>query len=188
MSARLCSNSPPIRNLGDEIESFLLLYLWASGRYAPNNMSAHERYIFLSYFDDHVKKMSMLRSGEEKVLEFRIISDPLEETLMALMETFRPRYRLLTPPTPNGKSVLEEQRAQLDTYDWIKKILMDALEEKDWPVDDRAVDHPIDMPVRISGKKRKSDCTEYDLTHTNRKRHYPEGQGDEEKVEGEGEK
>jgi hypothetical protein len=176
MSARLCCKNPPIRNLGDEIESFLLLYLWVSGRYAPSTMDGIQRYNFLQHFEGRTGEgKEALFTAEDKVFRLQLSSAPLRRALNSLMKRYRSRYMMLDPDntSPTAATAAIEEQAPLANYDWIKGELERALKEGVWPEGDHAVDQTVDVPDKMGGKKRRSNHTEYDTTNINRKRHRP---------------
>lgn len=62
MSARMLLRSGPslTRNVGDDLESFVLVLLWVAICHAPNDMAPEERWDVMSMFDTATGKIEAL--------------------------------------------------------------------------------------------------------------------------------
>jgi hypothetical protein len=170
MAARLLFKKPPPRTLGDDLESFVHVLLWLVGRYAPNEMSDDERAKFLRTFDDlnEQSKVNMLTSGgffmsrlklEPKNLNLRYL-------LGDLLDGYRYRYAELGPREQRDPAKLKEHtdlQQRLESHKWFMDILSDALKAEEWKaLRDPAKEQEVaTLFQREGGKKRKSQCKEY---------------------------
>ncbi|KAJ6602501.1 hypothetical protein DFH09DRAFT_448634 [Mycena vulgaris] len=176
MSTRLFApTSPsPLRTLGDDIESFLLVLLWIATAYAPSRMTPIARAGKLRTFDDPtwVIKMNTARGGVDMVEEIGLTSQHFEHLLGVLFERLRYRY------TSDRRYSTEDARKQhadkaisLENHTWLMEELKSALESTEWAVlIDPGVKQDVAVLTPPHGKKRKSDATEYSRVLTKRRR------------------
>jgi hypothetical protein len=176
MAARLCVEKPPLRTLGDDIESFALVLLWLVGRYAANTMSPVERAMFLQRFDSLYgdPKADMFRSGRALVPTLKLPSQNLRYLLEDLLDGYRFRYTELGEREQQKAGKLEAHKhhqARLESHKWLMDLLSDALKAEEWkrlrdPV--RKEQDVAPLFQREGYRKRKSACSEYELTNTNK--------------------
>lgn len=177
MAARLCVERPPPRTLGDDLESFALVLLWLVGRYSANTMSPVERAMFLQRFDSLYgdPKADMFRSGRALVPTLKLPSKDLRYLLEDLLDGFRYRYTELGEREQQQPGKLEEHKhfqARLESHKWLMDLLSDVIKAEEWKeLRDPARKEQKVAPLfkREGGRKRKSACSEYELTNTNKR-------------------
>jgi hypothetical protein len=168
MSARLCVEEPPLRSLGDDLESFALVLLWLSSKYASNDMSPVQRTEFLLPFEraNGELKAGMFRQGRSQVPSLALDSQYLECLLENLLVGYRWRYTKRSRSELEPQSVAPEmdERTRLDNPDWLLTLLGDALKDEAWKAvrDPSRKDQAVALMFRREeGRKRKSDCLGY---------------------------
>jgi hypothetical protein len=196
MAARLCVEKPPPRTLGDDLESFALVLLWLVGRYAANAMSPVERAMFLQRFDSLYgdPKADMFRSGRALVPTLKLPSQNLRYLLEDLLDGYRFRYTELGEREQQKPGQLEahkDHQARLENHQWLMHLLSDALKAEEWkrlrdPV--RKEQDVAPLFPREEGRKRKSACSEYELTNANKRPRLGEHGRNEEDTEEHGDK
>ncbi|KAE9388523.1 hypothetical protein BT96DRAFT_836105, partial [Gymnopus androsaceus JB14] len=133
MAARLLSPDPVPRTLGDDLESFMLVYLWIAALYAPNNMNAVERGQVLEMFDSRnpVFRRSCMSSGHTTPYNYRLRSTFLRAILMKLMHAFSFRYSAPLEWMDNAEE--HYQNAQkVETHDFMIQALQEGLRNEEW--------------------------------------------------------
>ncbi|KAF9066965.1 hypothetical protein BDP27DRAFT_1423393 [Rhodocollybia butyracea] len=148
-AARLLEEQPEIRTFADDLESFLLVYLWCAARYAPNKMTPHFRSMILRQFDsqDSSARKAMLLAGRATAYQYGLSSLYLYQILRDILDHYKFRYYI-----PSGDPE-EDEKAQrikdeIEKHDWMENALMDQeieLGKKDEP----------------SSRKRKAMVSEY---------------------------
>ena len=186
MSARLCVETPPTRTLGDDLESFALLLLWLSGKYAENTMSPSERARFLQQFDSLYgdAKASMFRGGAATAATLKLSSKGLKFLLEDLLEGYRYRYAELREreqEMPDKLAAHKRHQARLENHDWLMGLLSEALKNGEWKKKDdpSKVQEVARLFQREGEKKRKSACEEYELTNASKRLRLAEYNGTE---------
>lgn len=177
MAARLCVETPPSRTLGDDLESFALVLLWLVGRYATNEMSPVERAMFLQRFDNLYgdPKADMFRSGRALVPTLKLPSQNLRYLLEDLLDGYRFRYTELGEREQQKPGQLEAHKhhqARLENHQWLMDLLNNALKAEEWKrlKDPARRDQEVARLLqREGGRKRKSACSEYELTNANKR-------------------
>jgi hypothetical protein len=191
MAARLCIETPPSRTLGDDLESFALVLLWLVGRYATNEMSPVERAMFLQRFDNLYgdPKADMFRSGRALVPTLKLPSQNLRYLLEDQLDGYRFQYTELgerEQQKPGQLEVHKDHQAQLENPQWLMDLLSNALKAKGWKrLRDPARRDQEVAPLfqREGGRKRKSACSEYELTNANKKLRLAHGRNEEDTEE-----
>ncbi|KAK0449076.1 uncharacterized protein EV420DRAFT_1275459 [Desarmillaria tabescens] len=182
MSARLCVQTPPLRTLGDDLESFALLLFWIAARYAPNRLSAYERALFLDRFDhnDDTRRVDIFLSGKTSAAKLLLVSEYFEELLAILSDGYAWRYRVLTRLERKNQGALEELKEKqdlLETHQWFMDVLSNTLKKDTWKaIKDRSAKEQevARLVVKEGEKKRKSGCSEYELTYASKRRRHGE--------------
>ncbi|KAE9385890.1 hypothetical protein BT96DRAFT_744542, partial [Gymnopus androsaceus JB14] len=175
MAARLLSRDPVARTVGDDLESFMLVYLWIAVLYASNDMSAIQRGQALEMFDSRnpVFRKLCISSGHLTPYNYHLRSTFLEDVLMPLMYDFSFRYSAPLPPKGKGRPEEHKQNAQkVETHAFMLQTLEECLKNEEWKaIADPAEEQKWTAPLlRDSRRKRKSDCTEYDDVFAKRKK------------------
>ncbi|KIY65152.1 hypothetical protein CYLTODRAFT_412800 [Cylindrobasidium torrendii FP15055 ss-10] len=157
MSARLCSS-----HRADDIESFVLIMLWLSALYMPNDMDPAMRGGVLDHFDSSTSKINLYLGG---VGRLKLCDPHLEDLLDVLMQAYDTRYRIFTRHTPQEKldqAKLMNQR--LETHGWMKGVFEQMLGRDEWRNGVRVRAHRQEYtPVfpAVAGLKRKSARADY---------------------------
>ena len=195
MSARLCVETPPTRTLGDDLESFALLLLWLSGKYAENTMSPPERARFLRRFDslDGDGKADMFGLGSTMAVRLRLSSKNLRYLLAGLLEGYRYRYTELLEQgneMPHELAAhegalaerIEQRQARLENHEWLMGLLSEALKDEEWKAssDPSRKQEVTPLNQREGVTKRKSACSEYELANASKRLRLAEYNGTEE--------
>ena len=191
MSARLCYETPPKRTLGDDLESFALLLLWLAGGYAANDMSPLERWQFLRRFDswDGDAKAGMFGSGSTIANRLKLSSNGLTYLLEDLLDGYRYRYTKLTEreqKIPGKLAAHEHHQARLENHEWLMGLLSEALKDEEWKESSdpsRKEQEVAPLNQRETWRKRKSACSEYELTNASKRLRLAEHNGTEEDEE-----
>jgi hypothetical protein len=177
MSARLCDETPPPRTLGDDLESFALVLLWLAGRYAANEMSPFKRAEFLHQFDSLYgqAKANMFSGGSTIAARLKLLSKDLKYLLEDLLNGYRYRYTELEEREQKKPGKLEAHKhhqARLESHEWLMNLLSDALKDEAWKAvrdPSRTEQEVAPLFQREGGRKRKSACSEYELTNANKR-------------------
>ena len=175
MAARLCGDNPPLRTIGDDLESFVLLFLWIAGRYAPNSMSPYERTGFLKIFDqsDNNGKINLYRGAGDTAVGLYLAAIPFERLLVEVMNSFRWRYK----PVARRPDVLEDPELKkkqelLESHKWLMDTISRALDDEEWKVikDHSDTEQKLLVPAgKEADRKRKSQCPEYASLFANKR-------------------
>ncbi|KAJ7682265.1 hypothetical protein DFH06DRAFT_1464038 [Mycena polygramma] len=150
-SASLCAPDPPVRSLGDEIESFVLVLLYLATSFAPATMTAGSRTNALKVFDDYHSfgKINMLLAGQG----------------IAVKIGFSFRYRLLPRRMTSAAqhAEVDKKRALTEDHKWLMQTLRAGLENEDWAVfaDPGAPQEVLESQFQ-KVKRRKSKLSEYE--------------------------
>jgi hypothetical protein len=82
-AARLLKEYPEIRTFADDLESFMLVYLWCAARYAPNNMTPLLRGQALQRFDSQniFMRIALLAVGRATAYQYELSSQYLYHVL-----------------------------------------------------------------------------------------------------------
>ncbi|KAJ6458626.1 hypothetical protein C8R47DRAFT_146138 [Mycena vitilis] len=173
-SASLCNPDPPVRSLGDEIESFVLVLLWLATSYAPATMTAESRTNALKVFDNYygLGKIHMLSAGEGIAVMIGLQSEDFERLLADVLEGFSFRYRLLPRMASAAKRAeLDKKRLLTENHEWLMQTLQAGLENKNWAVfADPGAAQEVEEPRFQKAKRRKSKLTEYEAGFPARKK------------------
>ncbi|KAJ7199145.1 hypothetical protein GGX14DRAFT_662163 [Mycena pura] len=161
MSARLSSaTEPQVRELADDLESFLLVMLWLAVLYAPGTMTAKARADELQAFDNPnpQPKRLLISNGRSTVGYYNLASVHFEHLLGMLLDGFKDRCQMRlrmdrsAPPST----------VHLESHAWIMERLREALEDETWrALKDAGKLQPIQEP-EVVGLKRKSEMAEYE--------------------------
>ncbi|KAE9385819.1 hypothetical protein BT96DRAFT_840232, partial [Gymnopus androsaceus JB14] len=172
MAARLFSDQPIARTVGDDLESFMLVFLWLAALYAPNKMSEKDRGEVLQVYDspNRRNRANFLLVGHATPRQFELKSTYLSNVLMELMHVYSARYAV--PFNDTEASGISEKMKQLETHLWMIETMQKALKNDEWnATKDHALRQEFVLPVvKENVKKRKSACTEYDYVFCARKR------------------
>ena len=180
MAARLCDEIPVAQTNGDELESFMLVMLWAVAGYARNGLSATDRGDYLRQFDapGRILKENLTKSLQD----LQLSSSHLDKMLDDLMEGWKWRYTKLT----HKMSKKEQQDAKdaadrLESHEWMMNTLQAALEDAAWKASlDQAVHQKVASRNTERWGKRKSQCSEYDMLNNDVRNFYAYKVGDDE--------
>ncbi|KAF9066966.1 hypothetical protein BDP27DRAFT_1226665 [Rhodocollybia butyracea] len=164
-AARLLEEHPGIRTFADDLESFVLVYLWCAARYAPNKMTPRFRGTILRQFDcqDSSPRKAMLASGPLTAYQYELSSPHLYQILEEILDHYK--YRYLAPfrdPEQNRRSQMIKD--EIEKHDWMENALSKASEEKEWEdILDPSVDQEIELGKKDepSSRKRKAMVSEY---------------------------
>lgn len=171
MAARLFSDQPIARTVGDDLESFMLVFLWLAALYAPNKTSEKDHGEVLHVYDtpNRRNRIDFLLVGREKPHQFELKSTHLTNILMKLMQQYSNRY---ATPFDDELALELSEKKKLETHGWMINLMQEALKNDEWSaIKDRALRQKFTSPVAKEGiKKRKSACTEYDHVFCARKR------------------
>ncbi|KAJ6458622.1 hypothetical protein C8R47DRAFT_1244930 [Mycena vitilis] len=180
-SASLCSLDSPVRSLGDEVESFVLVLLWLATTFAPATMTAQSRTNALRVFDDYrgFGKLNMILAGQHIAAKIGLHSVDFECLLARVLEGFSYRYRSLPRLAPAAQRVeLDKKRVLTESHDWLMQTLQAGLENKDWAVfADPGAAQEVKESLFQKAKRRKSKLTEYEAGLPAGKKWRKEGQG-----------
>jgi hypothetical protein len=108
----------------------------------------------------------MLRIGGSFVPELELESENLKYLLGDLLDGYRYRYAQLGPREQRDPAKLKEHKdlqERLESHKWFMDILSDALKAEEWKaLRDPAKDQGVATLFQTEGgKKRKSQCKEY---------------------------
>lgn len=142
----------------------MLVMLWTVARYAHNDMDAMERGEYLQNFDasGSLAKIGLINTSIE-FLQLR--SSHLDELLQDLQEGWKWRYA----PRRRKASKEELQKAKvamyrLESHEWVMDTLRVALQNVAWGASlDPAKQQEVPFEALETGKKRKSQCSEYSM-------------------------
>ncbi|KZP33279.1 hypothetical protein FIBSPDRAFT_1036388 [Athelia psychrophila] len=166
MAARLCGETPVARTTGDDLESFLLVMMWTVAGYARNDMGAIERGQYLRQFDEpgSIAKRGLISGAVE---ELRLRSSYLDGVLYKLKEGWKWRYAgRLREASEEELQKAKDAVDQLESHEWMIIILQAALGDATWKAAslDQAVQQDVVSVMHERRKKRKSQCSEYDMS------------------------
>lgn len=151
MAARLCEENPTARTVGDDLESFILLMLWIAGRYAPNNMSPHDRATFLQHFEhQHAAGKIDLFTSRNIVARLYLASVPLEDLLVDLLDSYQWRYTVLSRRKLTQMGAIEELKKKqeaLESHSLLISIIQKALEDEEWQMNTNSTQLVSTSPV-----------------------------------------
>ncbi|KAJ3799518.1 hypothetical protein GGU11DRAFT_743304 [Lentinula aff. detonsa] len=181
MAARLLSKEPTARTVGDDLESFMLVFLWLAARYAPNRMSPAYRGEMLYVYDtpyNQLNKEIFMLVGSATPRRFQLHSTSLTKILVKLMQQYSARYAM---PYDNDEALASDiitKQAMLETHGWMIDTVQEALKDEDWyAAKDGAQRQDCTPPVvKEKSRKRKSAYTEYDQVFVPRKKQRGENQ------------
>ncbi|KAJ6607336.1 hypothetical protein B0H10DRAFT_2227883 [Mycena sp. CBHHK59/15] len=171
MAARLFDNPAPTRNVGDDIESFVLLLFWIAVRYAPNNSSEKQRTSFLNQFEDPEAKRNLILGYRQSAQRLQLESSQFRTFLVHIALQYT--YRYDQPISLDDRAEVEELAAKqlaLEKHDWLLDIFKTDLNDEAWKaIKDPARDNAIERVEAV--KKRKADAgTEYAIVDKNKRR------------------
>ena len=139
MAARLCGENVPTttaRTIGDDLESFVLLFFWIAIKYAHNTLTPRDRATLLEPFNSKHRagKVALLRNGESTVSDLRLVSGHLEELLgRILIDGYQFRYAgLLRGRTAVEMESLKRKQDLLESHEWLMDTIRSALENEAW--------------------------------------------------------
>ncbi|KAJ3734711.1 hypothetical protein DFJ43DRAFT_1061268 [Lentinula guzmanii] len=171
MAARLFSKQPTARTFGDDLESFMLVFLWLAALYAPNKMDQDSRGEMLSVYDtpNQLMRENFILAGIVTPLRVQLHSTSFSKILMKLMQEYSARYAKSAdqelPP-----DIIKKQ-AMLETHGWMIDSVQEALKDEDWKAaKDGGQRQDFTSPVVEKTRKRKSAFTEYDQVFAARKK------------------
>ncbi|KAJ7872610.1 hypothetical protein B0H14DRAFT_2570106 [Mycena olivaceomarginata] len=171
MAARLFDNPAPTRNVGDGIESFVLLLFWIAVQYAPNNSSEKQRTSFLNQFEDPEAKRNLILGYRQSAQRLQLESSQFRTFLVHIALQYT--YRYDQPISLDDRAEVEELAAKqlaLEKHDWLLDIFRTDLNDEAWKaIKDPARDNAIERVEAV--KKRKADAgTEYAVVDKNKRR------------------
>ncbi|KAJ7802408.1 hypothetical protein B0H14DRAFT_2385497, partial [Mycena olivaceomarginata] len=92
MAARLFADPPPMRTVGDDIESFVLLLLWIAARYTANTMSPLSRTNFLDLFEKYGTEITLIQSIPSRIPALFLTTVPFRLFLANVAGIYEARY------------------------------------------------------------------------------------------------
>ncbi|KAJ7833828.1 hypothetical protein B0H14DRAFT_2364086 [Mycena olivaceomarginata] len=171
MAARLFHKSLPTRNVGDDIESFVLLLFWIAVRYAPNQASEEERTSFLNQFDDPRSKRNLIMVYRQNAHDLQLETPQFLAFLAKIGRRYVDRYEV--PDSLDDEAEAEElatKQLALERHDWLLDIFKTALNNEVWKATKDAARYNAIKRVDAA-KKRKVDAgPEYAIVDRNKKR------------------
>jgi hypothetical protein len=171
MAARLFHKSLPTRNVGDDIESFVLLLFWIAVRYAPNQASEEERTSFLNQFDDPRSKRNLIMVYRQNAQDLQLETPQFLAFLAKIGRRYVDRYEV--PDSLDDEAEAEElatKQLALERHDWLLDIFKTALNNEVWKATKDAARYNAIKRVDAA-KKRKVDAgPEYAIVDRNKKR------------------
>ncbi|KAE9390463.1 hypothetical protein BT96DRAFT_1002276 [Gymnopus androsaceus JB14] len=134
MAARLLTSDPVSRTIGDDLESFMLVYLWIAVFYAPKNMSAVEHGQVLELFDSRnpVFRRSCMSSGHTTPYNYRLRSTFLRAILMKLMHAFSFRYSAPLEWMDDNAEEHKRNAQKVEMHDFMIQALEEGLRNEEW--------------------------------------------------------
>ncbi len=128
--------------------------------------------MFLHRFDSLYgdPKADMFHSGQALVPTLELPSQSLRYLLEDLLDGYQYRYTELGEREQQKPGKLEAHKhyqARLESHKWLMDLLSDALKAEEWKrLRDPASKEQDVAPLfqREGGRKRKSACSEYELT------------------------
>ncbi|KAF8878825.1 hypothetical protein CPB85DRAFT_1342351, partial [Mucidula mucida] len=143
-------------------------------RYAQNNMAPSERGDALARFEVGRTKTDMILTGTNGVVAMKLSSSDLSVVLEDVIDIFSWRYKELRfRDTHNAKAVeeLRGQQALLEGHEWLIDILSDALQNDLWKArkDPYEADQKVETKLVVVDLKRKSQCSDYEQLHANKR-------------------
>ncbi|KAJ7903694.1 hypothetical protein B0H14DRAFT_3421873 [Mycena olivaceomarginata] len=158
MAARLFDDPLPTRNVGDDIESFVLLLFWIAVRYAPNKMSDEKRSSFLEQFENPQSKRNLIISYRQSAQGLQLETPGLLAFLAKIGRGYVDRYEV--PISLNDRQEAEElavKQLALEKHDWPLNIFETALNNEVWKATKDAA--RVNAIKRVeAAKKRKMDA------------------------------
>ncbi|KAJ7276092.1 hypothetical protein B0H12DRAFT_2740 [Mycena haematopus] len=167
MAARLFDNPLPTRNVGDDIESFVLLLFWVAVLYAPNQASEEERMSFLNQFDDPLSKQNLIGRYRQNARRLKLETPQFLAFLTKIGRGYVDRYEV--PDDETEAKELATRQLALERHDWLLGIFQAALNDEDWKATKDAARHNAIKRVEAA-KKRKVDAgLEYPIVDRNKR-------------------
>ncbi|KAJ3996310.1 hypothetical protein F5050DRAFT_1807867 [Lentinula boryana] len=174
MAARLFSKQPTARTVGDDLESFMLVFLWLAALYAPNKMSPDFRGEMLYVYDTPNRPIreNFILVGSATPRRFKLHSTSLTKILVKLMQQYSARYAEPADDDDELASDIIKKQAMLETHGWMIDSMQEALKNEDWNAAKDGAQRQDLTPLFVKEKtrKRKSAYTEYDQVFVARKK------------------
>ncbi|KAJ3734087.1 hypothetical protein DFJ43DRAFT_1173055 [Lentinula guzmanii] len=122
------------RTVGDDLESFMLVFLWLAAHYTPNKMSPAYRGKMLYTYDtlNQLIRENVMLVGSAIPGRFQLHSTSSTKILVKLVQQYSARYAM---PYDNNKALesdIIKKQAMLETHGWMIDTMQEALKDEDW--------------------------------------------------------